>query len=206
MWLMLNKSLILLFLLVLREPGHHIMEEEWWCGDARGQGVEGKPSPATGTEEPSDIAKLRHRLRGLSHLWAWPARRGLSIPGPRSGSSQPMMFGPRTQFRPCHFWSWFMPARLITVKSARKFSLHAAVLSWLGAGGLAGLSLRTVHRRHASHRNHPGRLTDESWGKRNKCTHCGPRIQSSLDVRWGWWTQRWLQKACQLPSDIGRCL
>ena len=27
MWLVLNKNLILLFLLVLREPGHHIMEE-----------------------------------------------------------------------------------------------------------------------------------------------------------------------------------
>ena len=37
-----------------------------------------------------------------------------------------------------------------------------SILSWLGAGGLAGLSLGTVHCRHVCHRKHPGRLTDES--------------------------------------------
>ena len=189
MWLVLNKNLILLFLLVLREPGHHIMEEAWWCGDAQGQGVEDKFSPMTGMEEPSDIAKLRHRLRGLSHLWPRPAKRGLSIPGPASrwcsvhehnsgpviseaGSCQPDS-SLSSQPGNSHFiqpsWAGWGPEGWL----GSPWELYI-VGTCLTGTTLAGWQMNLEERGTS-----------------------GPRIQSSLDVRWGWWTQRWFQKACQ---------
>lgn len=44
-----NKHLLLLFLLVLMEPGHHL-RGKYDGVETQGQGVEGKSSPVTGME------------------------------------------------------------------------------------------------------------------------------------------------------------